>query len=176
MSSMEWMFPARAGGAKDGVLTGTAGSGGVVTAPARVLAGPGDFASFEPGEVLVASITTPAYTPLFAMAAGVVTDIGGVLSHGSIVAREYGIPAVLGTGSSTKLIRTGDEITVDGAAGTVRLPRAGEEPAPSTPAGPPRPAGPSSRLVEFVETYRWPLLAGGAALVVAVVACVRRRR
>lgn len=170
MDSMEWMFPARAGGAKDGVLTGTAGSGGVVTAPARVLAGPGDFASFEPGEVLVASITTPAYTPLFAMAAGVVTDIGGVLSHGSIVAREYGIPAVLGTGSATKLIRTGDEITVDGAAGTVRLPRAGEQPVPSTP------AGPSSRLAEFVETYRWPLLAGGAALVVAVVACVRRRR
>ena len=61
---------------------------GVVTARARVLSGPEDFAAFEPGEVLVASITTPAYTPLFAMAAGVVTDIGGVLSHGSIVARE----------------------------------------------------------------------------------------
>ncbi|WP_157593402.1 PEP-utilizing enzyme, partial [Sedimentibacter sp. B4] len=84
---------------------------------ARVLAGPEDFAAFQPGEVLVASITTPAYTPLFAMAAGVVTDIGGVLSHGSIVAREYGIPAVLGTGGATRLIRTGDEITVDGAAG-----------------------------------------------------------
>jgi pyruvate,water dikinase len=56
------------------------------------------------------------------MAAGVVTDIGGVLSHGSIVAREYGIPAVLGVGVATRRIRTGDLITVDGAAGTVRLP------------------------------------------------------
>ena len=175
MDSMEWMYPAREGSAKGGVLSGTAGSGGVVTARARVLAGPGDFAAFEPGEVLVASITTPAYTPLFAMAAGVVTDIGGVLSHGSIVAREYGIPAVLGTGSATRLIRTGDEVTVDGAAGVVRLPAAEE--APAEPVGPsPLPAGPVPRLVEFIETYRWPLLAGVAALGVAVVACVRRRR
>ena len=120
MDSMSWMYPARDGQAGS-VLVGTAGSGGVVTANARVLAGPDDFASFRPGEVLVASITTPAYTPLFAMAAGVVTDIGGVLSHGSIVAREYGIPAVLGTGSATRLISTGDEITVDGAAGRVHL-------------------------------------------------------
>ncbi len=164
MDSMEWMYPAREGGAKDGVLTGTAGSGGVVTAHARVLAGPGDFASFEPGEVLVASITTPAYTPLFAMAAGVVTDIGGVLSHGSIVAREYGIPAVLGTGSATKLIRTGDEITVDGAAGTVRLPRAEGR------------AEPAEEPSPMVEPRAWVLIGGAVAVMVAVVACVRRRR
>jgi pyruvate,water dikinase len=71
--------------------------------------------------VLVAGITTPAWTPLFAMAAGIVTDIGGPLSHGSIVAREYGIPAVMGTGVATNRIRSGQRITVDGTAGTVTL-------------------------------------------------------
>lgn len=86
---------------------------------------------------LVASITNPAYTPLFSMAAGVVTDIGGVLSHGSIVAREYGIPAVLGTGSATKRIRTGDLVTVDGDRGAVLLP--GASPAGGDSAGGRRP-------------------------------------
>ncbi len=127
MDAFAWMYPARQDQASGSVLTGTAGSGGVVTAPARVLGGPADFAAFQPGEILVASITTPAYTPLFAMAAGVVTDIGGVLSHGSIVAREYGIPAVLGVGVATRTIHTGDLITVDGAAGTVRLPTDGSD-------------------------------------------------
>ena len=75
----------------------------------------------QPGEVLVASITTPAWTPLFAMAAAVVTDIGGPLSHGSIVAREYGIPAVLGTGIATRRIHSGQMISVDGSAGIVTL-------------------------------------------------------
>ena len=123
MRSMESMMPAR--GQQLGlVLKGNTGSGGRVTAQARVLYGPQDFAAFRPGEVLVASITTPAYTPLFSIAAGVVTDIGGVLSHGSIVAREYGIPAVLGTGSATKRIRTGDLVTLDGDRGEVLLPGA----------------------------------------------------
>lgn len=128
MDSFAWMYPAKEEQDGGHVLTGTAGSGGVVSGIARVLSGPADFAAFAPGEILVASITTPAYTPLFAMAAGVVTDIGGVLSHGSIVAREYGIPAVLGVGVATRRIRTGDLITVDGAAGTVRLPSDGAEP------------------------------------------------
>jgi pyruvate,water dikinase len=75
----------------------------------------------QPGDILVAEITTPAWTPLFAMAAGIVTDIGGPLSHGSIVAREYGIPAVLGTGVATQRIQSGQVITVDGAAGLVML-------------------------------------------------------
>jgi phosphoenolpyruvate synthase/pyruvate phosphate dikinase len=92
-----------------------------VTAPACVLHGPEDFDRMQPGCVLVAGTTTPAWTPLFAMAAGVVTDIGGPLSHGSIVAREYGIPAVLGTGVATRRIQTGQTITVDGSAGTVTL-------------------------------------------------------
>jgi pyruvate,water dikinase len=92
-----------------------------VTAVARVLAGPEDFGLLQPGEVLVATITTPAWTSLFVRAAGVVTDIGGPLSHSSIVAREYGIPAVLGTGVGTKSIRNGQRVTVDGDAGTVTL-------------------------------------------------------
>ena len=96
-------------------------SPGVVTAPARVLHGPEDFDQMRPGEVLVAGTTTPAWTPLFAMASAVVTDIGGPLSHGSIVAREYGIPAVMGTGVATRRIQIGQMITVDGSAGTVTL-------------------------------------------------------
>ncbi len=121
MALMDDMMPARDGNQTGSTLKGTGGSGGRVTGPARVLTGPEDFAAFQPGEILVASITTPAYTPLFALAAGVVTDIGGVLSHGSIVAREYGIPAVLGTGNATKRIATGDVIVVDGGTGTVHL-------------------------------------------------------
>ena len=73
------------------------------------------------GDILVAKITTPAWTPLFALAAGVVTDVGGPLSHSSIVAREYQIPAVLGTGVATARIQSGQRITVDGDAGTVKL-------------------------------------------------------
>jgi rifampicin phosphotransferase len=69
----------------------------------------------------VAATTTPAWTPLFAMAAGVITDIGGPLSHGSIVAREYGIPAVMGTGVATKRIQDGQIIQVDGTAGLVKF-------------------------------------------------------
>ena len=83
--------------------------------------GPEDFSRMQPGDVIVAVVTTPAWTPLFARAAAVVTDIGGPLSHSSIVAREYGIPAVLGTGSATRRIRDGQMISVDGNAGTVSL-------------------------------------------------------
>jgi pyruvate,water dikinase len=85
------------------------------------LHGPEDFGQMRPGDVLVAGTTTPAWTPLFAMASAVVTDIGGPLSHGSIVAREYGIPAVMGTGIATRRIKSGQVITVDGSAGVVML-------------------------------------------------------
>ncbi len=102
-------------------LMGVPASVGRVTARACVLHGPEDFDHMKPGDVLVAATTTPAWTPLFAMASAVVTDIGGPLSHGSIVAREYGIPAVLGTGVATRRIRDGQTITVDGNAGTVTI-------------------------------------------------------
>ena len=108
---------------KDGkiVLKGVGTSGGTITAPACVLYGPEDFGKMKPGDVLVAVTTTPTWTPLFATASAVVTDIGGPLSHSSIVAREYGIPAVMATRTATRQIETGQMITVDGSAGTVTL-------------------------------------------------------
>lgn len=110
-----------AGKQKGKVLKGVAASPGQVTAPACVLYGPSDFSKMDDGDVLVASLTTPAWTPLFARASAVVTDIGGPLSHGSIVAREYGIPAVLGTVNATTRIIDGQRITVDGSGGTVTM-------------------------------------------------------
>jgi phosphohistidine swiveling domain-containing protein len=103
------------------VLSGTGASPGRVTAVARVIAGPEAFGRLGKGEILVAHATTPAWTPLFALAGGLVADLGGALSHGSIVAREYGIPAVMGTGNATERIRDGQAITVDGTAGKVYL-------------------------------------------------------
>jgi pyruvate,water dikinase len=115
-------MPARAAQEAGNTIKGIGASPGQVTATARVLRGPEDFGQMKPGDVLVAAITTPAWTPLFALASGVVTDVGGPLSHSSIVAREYGIPAVLGTGMATHRIQSGDMITVDGSAGLVTLP------------------------------------------------------
>ena len=103
------------GGPEGDRLKGVGASGGKVTGVACVLHGPQDFDQMELGGILVAKLTTPAWTPLFTMAGGVVTDIGGPLSHGSIVSREYGIPAVLGTGEATKRIRSGQRITVNGS-------------------------------------------------------------
>ena len=114
-------MPVSADDQAQSLLKGVAASPGQVTASARILLGPEDFQQMQPGDILVAEMTTPAWTPLFAMASAVVTDIGGPLSHGSIVAREYGIPAVLGTGIATRRIQSGQIITVDGSAGVVTL-------------------------------------------------------
>jgi rifampicin phosphotransferase len=103
------------------VLRGFAVSPGRVTAPASVIRSPEDFSQMEPGTILVCPTTTPAWTPLFSQARGLVTDVGGVLAHGSIVAREFGIPAVLGTGNGSQRIRHGQQITVDGNQGLVLL-------------------------------------------------------
>jgi pyruvate,water dikinase len=107
--------------ANENTLKGVAASPGRVSAPACVVSGPEDFDQMKEGDVLVAPLTTPAWTILFARASAVVTDVGGPLSHGSIVAREYGIPAVLGTGTATRSIRNGQKVTVDGNAGIVSL-------------------------------------------------------
>ncbi|MFF1254771.1 PEP/pyruvate-binding domain-containing protein [Pseudarthrobacter sp. NPDC058329] len=125
------MMPAGSQHQAGDVIKGVGASAGRVSAPARVLAGPQDFGRMKPGDVLVARITTPAWTSLFAMASAVVTDVGGPLSHSSIVAREYGIPAVLGTGVATQRIATGQQILVDGDAGTVTV----ERPAAGAPPG-----------------------------------------
>jgi pyruvate,water dikinase len=103
---------------EDGVLRGTPASGGVVTQKARVILDPGE-AGLEPGEILVAPSTDPGWTPLFLTAGGLVMEMGGPMSHGAIVAREYGIPAVVGVPDATELIETGQRITVDGSAGEV---------------------------------------------------------
>lgn len=102
-------------------LDGHAVSPGQVTAPASVIRSPEEFHTMMPGTILVCTTTTPAWTPLFAQAKGLVTDIGGALAHGSIVAREYGIPAVMGTGVATQRISGGQRIRVDGDQGTVTL-------------------------------------------------------
>jgi pyruvate,water dikinase len=115
-----WL-PAHTDQAAGNVFKGIGASPGRVTAPACVIRGPEEFSQMKPGCVLVARITTPAWTPLFARASGVVTDVGGPLSHSSIVAREYHIPAVLGTGVATERLTSGQQITVDGDAGTVHV-------------------------------------------------------
>ncbi|MDP4500394.1 PEP/pyruvate-binding domain-containing protein [Nonomuraea turcica] len=100
-------------------LTGTPGSRGTVTGPARIVRGPGDFARVHPGDILVCPFTDPAWTPLLRIAAGVVTETGGVLSHAAIVAREHAIPAVLGIPNATSRLHDDTLITIDGTTGTV---------------------------------------------------------
>jgi rifampicin phosphotransferase len=99
-------------------LTGSPASPGTITAPARVVLDPVG-AHLEPGEILVAPSTDPGWTPLFLTAGGLVMEMGGSNSHGAVVAREYGIPAVVGVADATLLIETGQQLTVDGAAGLV---------------------------------------------------------
>jgi len=100
-------------------LKGQGTSRGVVTGRARVIALPEDFHSLERGEILVTLYTDPSWTPLLAMAGGLILEVGGMLSHGSIVAREYGIPATVGIKDATEIIRTGDRVKIDGKTGTV---------------------------------------------------------
>ncbi|HEU4545322.1 MAG TPA: PEP-utilizing enzyme, partial [Microlunatus sp.] len=161
MDRLGTMMPATTAEQTGDVLTGIGASTGRVTAVARVLSGPGDFARLQPGEVLVASITTPAWTSLFARAGAVVTDIGGPLSHSSIVAREYGIPAVLGTAVATRRITDGQRITVDGDQGRVYLADPGAAISP----------------VAHRRLNRW-LIAGGSVVAAAgtVAAVVVRHR
>ncbi|GGL15304.1 phosphoenolpyruvate synthase [Sphaerisporangium melleum] len=105
----------------EGALTGTPASPGSVTGKARVVLDPVG-AHLAPGEILVAPSTDPGWTPLFLTAGGLVMEMGGANSHGAVVAREYGIPAVVGVPDATSRIATGDEITVDGTGGAVVLP------------------------------------------------------
>ncbi len=106
----------------DALVTGAAGGGGTAVGPARVIHGPADFHELRPGDVLVCPATNPSWTPLFTRAAAVVVDHGGVASHAAIVAREYGIPAVMGTGNGTTLLASGTRVRVDGDRGRVTLP------------------------------------------------------
>jgi pyruvate,water dikinase len=103
------------------VLRGTGGSAGVVRGPARVVQGAGEFDRVQAGDIVVCPSSNPSWVPIFAIAAGLVTDTGGVLSHAAVVAREYGLPAVVGTGDGTSRIPDGQMVEIDGTLGTVRL-------------------------------------------------------
>jgi phosphohistidine swiveling domain-containing protein len=105
----------------EGQLGGLGASPGVATGVARVIRGPEEFGKLKTGDILVAPLTNPVWTPLFAIASGVVTEVGGMLSHGAIVAREYGIPAVMGIPGATGLVPEGKRVKVDGNKGIVSL-------------------------------------------------------
>jgi len=106
--------------AKEGkILNGVAASGGRVTGIARIIRDPSQAHRFRKGEILVAPFTEPGWAPLFLLSKALVMEVGGSICHGAIVAREYGIPAVVGVKGATTLIKDGDMITVDGDAGTV---------------------------------------------------------
>jgi rifampicin phosphotransferase len=111
------------GPAPEGAIIGQPASPGRATGPVRIVHGPQDFDRFQSGEVLVARATAPAWTPLFARAAAVVTDSGTLAAHASLVAREYGIPAVVATGDATVRLDDGQVVTVDGGAGTIEPPQ-----------------------------------------------------
>ena len=102
-------------------LSGVAASAGSARGPARVLHGASELHRIQAGEILVCEATSPNWTPAFAKIAACVCDSGGTLTHASIVAREYRVPAVVGTATATNVIRTGDVVEVDGSAGLVRI-------------------------------------------------------
>jgi pyruvate,water dikinase len=102
-------------------VVGVAASAGIVEGIARVLHDVSEISALREGEILVVPVTAPSWAPVFAKIRAAVSDIGGSMSHAAIVAREYGMPAVVGCGDATKRIRTGDRVRVDGDRGTVRV-------------------------------------------------------
>lgn len=114
----------------DALVSGTPTSAGTVTGPVRVIREPAEFAKLRSGDVLVCPYTNPAWTPLFQRACAVVADAGGSASHAAIVAREYGIPAIMGTAEGTAVLTDGQLVTVDGNTGRVTAAQ------PSVSAGP----------------------------------------
>ena len=102
-------------------LVGAPGSPGRYSGTTRVVRDDSEFNRLRAGEVLVCPIASPAWSVLFAQAGAVVTDAGSASSHAGIIAREYGIPAVLGTGDATRRLRDGQRVTIDGAAGLVTI-------------------------------------------------------
>jgi phosphohistidine swiveling domain-containing protein len=115
------MSPANTSNSEKNKVKGLPGSAGVARGTARVIRSLAEAGKLQPGDVLVAIATEPPWTPLFATASAIVTDSGGVLSHSAVVAREYRIPAVVGTGNATMTFQDGQLIEVDGNAGTVRV-------------------------------------------------------
>ena len=110
-----------AGDSAAGELTGSTGSPGVAQGLARVIMDPSELGQLEDGEILVARSSFPSWTPVFGTIAAAVLDTGGIMCHAAIVAREYGLPAVVGTGNATARIKTGDRIHVDADRGRVKI-------------------------------------------------------
>ena len=106
--------------APDGALVGSPVSAGVVEGIAKVIIDPARE-TLKPGEILVAPFTDPGWTPLFVNAAGLITEVGGLMTHGSVVAREYGIPAVVGVVDATRLIESGQRLRVHGDGGYIQF-------------------------------------------------------
>jgi pyruvate,water dikinase len=115
------LFGSSAAEHDEDVLRGLAASPGVYEGPARLVSGAADFGRIVQGDVLVTVSTTEAFNILLPLLGGIVTDSGGLLSHSAIVAREYGIPGVVGTREATVRIRDGARVRVDGAAGEVAV-------------------------------------------------------
>jgi pyruvate,water dikinase len=109
----------RAHRVENALVSGAPAGGGRATGVVRVVTTPDEFGTVKPGEILVCPYTNPAWTPLFQRAAAVVVDTGGIGSHAAIVAREIGIPAVMGTGNGTRVLSPGQRVTVDGTSGAV---------------------------------------------------------
>ena len=117
----DWMAGVEAKPGEVSELKGFAASAGIVEGPARVLKLLEEIVTLEPGEIMVVGNTNPAWAPVFSKIKAAVTDIGGITSHAAIVCREYGLPAVTGTGTATSVINTGDIIKVDGDSGVVTI-------------------------------------------------------
>ena len=105
----------------EAIVRGTGASAGIVRGPARIVLGPDDFGRVRPGDIIVAPSSNPSWVPLFTIAGGLVTNTGGVLSHAAVVAREFDLPAVVGTGDATTRIVDGQVVELDGTTGYVRL-------------------------------------------------------
>jgi pyruvate,water dikinase len=105
----------------DAIVRGTGASAGIARGPARVVLGPEDFERVRPGDIIVAPSSNPSWVPLFTIAGGLVTNTGGVLCHAAVVAREFALPAVVGTGDATTRIADGQMLELDGTTGFVRL-------------------------------------------------------
>ena len=105
------------------MLEGIAASPGRSTGPVRVVMDESDFDKLRPGDVLVCPVTSPVWSVLFPSIGALVTDSGGLLSHPAIIAREYGLPAVVATGNATALLHDDQVVTVDGSSGQVEVQR-----------------------------------------------------
>ena len=117
-SVMAWLD---GGDAQEGELRGMAASPGIVEGVARVILSADEIGELQDGEILVAPLTAPSWAPIFSKIQATVTDTGGMMSHAAIVCREYGLPAVTGTGFATTNLSTGQRIRVDGSNGTVTV-------------------------------------------------------